>query len=99
MGFKCDQCGVSYPGKKSLTNHQRLKHSDAKQFTCKQCTYVTTKKDHYEQHVRSLHEKVREMCVVCGKDFSDKPNLHKHLRKFHPKIVRMTVSKKNLVNH
>ena len=52
MGFNCDQCGASYPVRKSLTNHKKLKHSNAKQFTYKQCTYVTTKKDHYEQYVR-----------------------------------------------
>ena len=93
MGLNFDQCGASYPVRKSLTNHKRLKHGDAMQFTCKQSTYVTTKKENYRQHATSLHEKVREMCVVCGKDFSDKPNINKHLRKFHTEIVRVNGTK------
>ena len=80
----CDQCDASYPVRKSLSNHKRLKHGNPNQFNCEHCVYTTTKKGNLEQHVRSQHEKVKEICETCGKSFSDKSNLNKHMKKFHP---------------
>ena len=88
MTFNCDLCDASYPVRKSLLRHIRLKHGDAKQFVCQHCVYKTTKKDHLEKHVRSQHEKVKEICEVCGKGFSEKSYLNKHIRKFHPEIEK-----------
>ena len=83
MAFKCDKCDAGYPLRMSLLNHIRLKHGNAKQFACQHCVYSTTKRGNYEQHVRSQHEKVKEICGVCGKGFSDISNLNKHVRQFH----------------
>ena len=71
MAHPCDQCDASFPVRKSMLNHKRLKHGDVKQFNCKLCVYATTKKDHLEQHVRSQYEKVKEIFKTCGKNFSD----------------------------
>ena len=90
MGFNCDQCDATYPVRKSLVNHKRLKHSDAKLFACSQCIYTTTKKANLEQHIRSLHEKVKETCEVCRKTFFDKSNLRKHVRQFHSEIFNVS---------
>ena len=70
----------------SLLNHRRLNHGDAKQFFGQHCVYKTAKKDHLKQHVRSQHEKVMEICAVCGKGFSEKSYLNKHVRTFHTEI-------------
>ena len=88
MAFNCDLCDASYPVRKSLLRHIRLKHGDAKQFSCKQCAYSTTMKHHLEEHVRSIHQGIKEPCETCGRNFSDKSNLNKHLRKFHPELVQ-----------
>ena len=80
----CDEFDATYPVRMSLSNHKRLKHGDAKQFNCEYCVYTTTKKDHLQQHVRSQHEKVKEICETCGKNFTDKPTLNRHVRQFHP---------------
>ena len=87
MAFTCDICNASYIVRMSLSNHKRLKHGDAKKFTCQQCEYVTSKKENYEQHIRSIHEKIREIRLYCGKSFSDKPNLNKHVRILHPEAL------------
>ena len=87
MAFTCDICNASYSLRMSLSNHKRLKHGDTKKFNCQQCEYVTSKKGNYEQHIRSIHEKIREICLYCGKSFSDKPNLNKHVRKSHPEAL------------
>ena len=84
MAYPCDQCDATYHVRMSMLNHKRLKHGDAKQFNCEHCVYTTTKKDHLQQHVRSQHEKVKEICETCGKNFTDKPTLNRHVRQFHP---------------
>ena len=88
MAFNCDLCDASYPVRKSLLRHIRLKHGDAKQFSCSQCAYSTTMKHHLEEHVRSIHQGIKEPCETCGRNFSKKSNLNKHLREFHPELVR-----------
>ena len=88
MAFICDKCDASYHVRKSLLNHKRLKHGDAKQFACQHCVYSTSKKDHLEQHVRSLHQGIREICETCGRNFSAKSKLNRHVRQFHPELVQ-----------
>ena len=88
MAFNCDLCDASYPERKSLLRHIRLKHGDANQFSCSQCAYSTTMKHHLEEHVRSIHQGIKEPCETCGRNFSDKSNLNKHLREFHPELVQ-----------
>ena len=93
MVFMCDQCDASYPVRKSLSNHKRLKHGNPNQFNCEHCVYATTKKGNLEQHVRSQHEKVKEICETCGKSFSDKSHLNRHVRQFHPENKEQTKRK------
>jgi len=70
MSYPCDQCDASFPVKMSLSNHKRLKHGDVKQFNCEKCVYATSKKENLQQHIQSVHEKVKETCETCGKNFS-----------------------------
>ena len=89
----CDECEATYPVRMSLSNHKRLKHGDAKQFNCEHCVYTTTKKENLVQHVRSQHEKVKEICETCGKNFTDKPTLNAHIKKFHSETVQKVETK------
>ena len=93
MVFQCDFCDFSYPVKKSLLNHKRLKHGNPKQFPCQHCVYTTTKRENLKQHVKSQHEKVKEICKTCNKTFSEKSNLNKHIKNFHPDKVQGTKRK------
>ena len=84
----CDECDATYPVRKSLTNHKHLKHGDAKQFNCEKCIYATTKKDHLEQHVKSVHDKEKVICETCGKNFSNQSHLTRYVRQFHSETVQ-----------
>ena len=90
MAFECDECSESYSLRKNLLRHKRHKHGNPQVFTCKHCVYKTMKKENLEQHVRSQHEKIKEICETCGKRFSDKPTLNRHLKMFHGEPVQGT---------
>ena len=81
----------------SLSNHKRLTHENAKQFNCQKCVYTSTKKENLQQHVHSQHVKVKEICEICGKNFSDKSHLNRHKKKFHSETVQKEESKKKLL--
>ena len=85
MGHPCSQCNASFPVRKSMLNHKRLKHGDVKQFNCEKCVYTTSKKENLKQHVQSVHKKVKETCETCGKEFSKKSHLIRHVRQLHTK--------------
>ena len=85
MEFKCSQCSKSYPIKKSLSDHTRLKHGNPKQFQCTYCDYMTLNKGHWETHIRSQHENIKELCRGCGKQFSNQSNVYRHKQKLHCK--------------
>ena len=93
MAFECDECSESYSLRKNLLRHKRHKHGNPQVFTCKHCVYKTMKKENLEQHVRSQHEKIREICETCGNGFSDKSNLNRHLRMFHGQTPQGTKRK------
>ena len=85
MAHPCSQCDASFPVRKSMLNHKRLKHGDVKQFNCEKCVYTTSKKENLKQHVQSVHKKVKETCETCGKEFSKKSHLIRHVRQLHTK--------------
>ena len=74
MAFECDECNASYSLRKSLLSHRRLKHGNPQEFNCLHCVYTTSKKENLEQHVRSQHEKIKEICETCDISFSDNLN-------------------------
>jgi len=94
MSYPCDQCDATYPVKMSLSNHKRLKHGDVKQFNCEKCVYATSKKENLQQHVRSVHEKVKVICETCGKNFSDKPTLNRHKKNKHSETLQKEETKR-----
>ena len=91
MGFNCHQCGASYPVRKILTNHKRWKHKDAKQFTCKQCTYETY---HILNSMLDLCMKKWGRFVWCVGRTSQINQINRQLRQFHTKIVRVNGTKR-----
>ena len=58
--FTCE-CGLTYPLRKTLQQHKRLKHGSPEQFACQHCVYVTNKRGNLEQHVKSQHMKIKEI--------------------------------------
>ena len=87
MEFKCGKCPKTYKIKMCLTNHARIKHGTPKQYQCTHCEYLTPHKGHWETHIKSVHEDLKETCNDCGKQFSNRSNVYRHKRKLHCKQV------------
>ena len=86
MKFQCLLCEKSYGNKMTLSNHKRLVHGDPKVYICTKCEYTTKIKRDCDMHIRSLHEKIQEECLECGKKYSNIYNLKRHKRKQHMNI-------------
>ena len=91
MEFPCVECDAFYPTRNSLTNHIRLYHGGRQFFQCIKCDYSTKKKDHLKAHVKSKHDKIKEHCIYCSKQFYDKSTLQKHIKQFHQNKVQQPI--------
>ena len=92
MEFKCGKCPKTYKIKMCLTNHARIKHGTPKHYQCTHCEYLTPHKGHWETHIKSVHEDLKETCNDCGKQFSNRSNVYRHKRKLHCKQVTHLVN-------
>ena len=57
-----------------------------KNFKCPMCTHMATEKGNLKQHIRSKHERIKEMCSICDKHFSSPQILRRHKQAVHEGI-------------
>ncbi|XP_037043068.1 oocyte zinc finger protein XlCOF6-like isoform X3 [Bradysia coprophila] len=78
--FSCDECGMLFSSKTSLTNH-KVRHTGAKPFSCGDCGKTFGYKAALENH-RLTHMEISDdkkfSCDDCGMKFSFKHVLQKH---------------------
>ena len=55
-------------------------------FQCTLCKYKTTQQGHLRNHVKMVHERIKDKCEKCEKEFADRSNLKKHMRVAHEKV-------------
>ena len=90
----CDLCGKVYKNKYYLNDHKRTSHRDDRL----QCACGKTLKTQisYDRHAGACkmnklnlkgHHDVLIMCNVCGKTFTCKNYLHKHMLRAHPETI------------
>lgn len=94
--FKCSECEKVLSSSKSLSRHLQEKHFQTKFDTdkitvksyahgCDQCDYKSKRKEHLQSHVINKHNEVKKMipCEICGKVFTNKQNMNRHVKKLH----------------
>lgn len=62
-----------------------------KNVKCDFCSYTTNRKSHLNEHYRMIHLKVKVICDLCGKEFS---NINQHMRVVHKVLRSGILSKK-----
>ena len=55
-------------------------------FPCTLCKYKATQQGHLKNHVKMVHERIKDKCEECDKEFADRSNLKKHIRVIHEKF-------------
>ncbi|XP_055710244.1 zinc finger protein OZF-like [Phlebotomus papatasi] len=77
--FKCKICGIKKISSTELKNHENI-HARGRIFYCKFCPQKTTYKTHMKQHVKSVHQRIRNFhCPHCEKSFGTSDSLQNHL--------------------
>jgi KRAB domain-containing zinc finger protein len=65
--YKCDKCSFCYKELKYLTRHMKVVHTQARDFCCQLCDYVSVFASKTKRHVASVHEKIRlHKCSQCS---------------------------------
>nr|CAI5821517.1 unnamed protein product [Callosobruchus analis] len=94
----CVHCNATYKTKKSLDDHTIRKHPDSitcitsKVHKCAYCTYKTTVKGHFTEHMMLEHHETADRCkfstcVHCNTTFIHKQALSDHILTKHPESI------------
>ena len=77
QSFSCINCKKSYHTKRALKDHERYKHGLGA--TCSNCSKVFEAKVQLWNHIRDNHSPRLLKCALCGKKFTRKRDLERHL--------------------
>nr|CAI5830827.1 unnamed protein product [Callosobruchus analis] len=102
--LNCVHCNLKYKHKFSLDDHTLRKHPDliatisSKIHECTYCTYKTTRKSHWIQHLNK-HAKTKLVCLHCNAKYKSKQLLDYHILRKHPNAIASVSSKIHECTH
>ena len=77
----CKVCSCSFSTKPALRLHRASIHGlDVERIVCEVCGNISPTIVHHRYHMRSKHSEQSSICQHCGKAFSHKQTLNKHIR-------------------
>jgi len=75
---QCSECDKIFKNNYHLQDHKRRMHSE-KLFDCNQCEKQFSANYLLTLHIKAVHMKLF-LCVCCGRNWSDKTHLERHLK-------------------
>ena len=79
---KCTICNKTFNGS-YIKIHMRAVHEKIRRWKCEFCIKDFAFQEGYLSHVRSVHEKVKLLCDICGDSFNQRVALKKHKTQKH----------------
>nr|CAI5821524.1 unnamed protein product [Callosobruchus analis] len=101
----CVHCNATYKTKKSLDDHTIRKHPDSitcitsKVHKCAYCTYKTTVKGHFTEHMLKHYSHKLSKCIHCNAIYKHKIGLDDHILRQHPELIASVSSKMHECTH
>ena len=95
--YKCQHCNYEAKRKSTLEYHTKLTHVNPAEdifgsidpitsFKCNTCEYITKKACHLREHIKAVHDKIKDFkCLLCPYASSYKSQLKNHKKKRHQK--------------
>ena len=80
---KCLDCGLSFKSTILMQKHFEELHRNANGLTCGICEREFTKQEHLNQHYFAVHTDNTYDCKECGRGFSFKSALERHIKVVH----------------
>ncbi|KXJ72265.1 hypothetical protein RP20_CCG018468 [Aedes albopictus] len=80
--FLCNECGLAFKNKKSLTLHERT-HSEQRSFSCEECNMTFKTSTLLRRHHNSIHRGIKFYCTMCPVSYGRKDKLRMHMEKIH----------------
>ncbi|KAK2705139.1 zinc finger protein 718-like [Artemia franciscana] len=79
--YICEVCSYSFSRKTRLRLHRASIHGlDVERIVCEICGNISPTTEHHAYHMRSKHSEQSSICPHCGKAFSHKKTLNKHIK-------------------
>lgn len=80
--FQCNECGLAFKNKKSLSLHKRT-HSEQRSFPCDECNMTFKTSALLRRHHNSIHRGIKFYCSMCPISYGRKDKLRMHMEKVH----------------
>ena len=80
--FACKHCNHSCSRERGLMKHILTVHKGIKpnrELLCPQCPKILASSSSLKDHISSVHEKCKQICSYCGKEYNLPGTLRKHI--------------------
>lgn len=93
--YECEKCPFKTKSREDLWEHKKVAHNE--QIECKPCNMVFVNFQTLKAHNSLKHsEDGQQMCYICGKEFSSKLSLQRHLRLHNQQMYTCNICSKNV---
>ena len=80
----CPQCPGTFSTFGRLNEHLKFVHEKRPRYQCEACGKGFINRLHYLDHLATHSGWKRHVCSICGRRFTFKPSLKRHVLRFHP---------------